>query len=148
MTERHCGELGQQRGRRPAGQEVEWISEQDRLQVGDRLHPRYVADYLRLLLDGAHVIHRQAVQQVHQDHHDQEDEGDEEGEGDPGQPGAGVDGDVGELQLADEHGDGLDETGPGTVEVDIVIIVRDETRQVLKVKIVTSFITSKGFIIF
>ena len=51
MTERHGGEPGQQRGRRPPGQQVEGISEQDRLQVGDRLHPRDVADYLRLLLE-------------------------------------------------------------------------------------------------
>ena len=139
MTERHGGEFCQERGRRPASQEVEGISEQDGLQVGDRLNPGDVADNLRLLLDGAHVVHGQAVQQVHQDHHDQEDEGDEEGEGDPGQPRAGVDGDVGKLKLADEHGYGLDEAGPGSVEVDVVIVVRDETRQVLKVKTVNKF---------
>ena len=61
--------------------------------------------------------YRQAVEEVHQNNHDQEHKGEEEdiAEG-------RVEGDVGELELPDEHGEGLDQAETKVVEEGIVSI--------------------------
>ena len=117
----------------PVGEEVERVAEQDGLQVGDRLHPGDVAHDLRLLHDQASVGDGEAVQEVHQDDDDEEDKGDEEGEGEPGQLGLRVDGDVGEFELADKHGDCFHKTCPGSVKVDVVVVASFESREILSV---------------
>ena len=70
--------------------------------------------------------YRQAIEEVHQNDNDQEDESEEEevAEG-------GVEGDVGELQLANEHGEGLDQAEAkvvkeGIISVDATIVFMEE----------------------
>ena len=85
VAKSHGRQSSQEGGRRPVGEEVEGVAEQDGLEVGDRLHSRDVAHDLRLLHDQPSVGDREAVQEVHQDDDDEEDEGDEEGESQPGE---------------------------------------------------------------
>ena len=99
--------------------------------MGDRFHSRDVAHDLRLLHDQPGVRDGEAVQEVHQDDDDEEDEGDEEGKGKPGQFRVRVDGDVRELKFANKHGDRLDQARPRPVKVNVVVIARYETREVL-----------------
>ena len=55
--------------------------------------------------------YRQAVEEVHQNNHDQEHKGEEEDVAE-----GRVEGDVRELELADEHGEGLDQAETKVVE--------------------------------
>ena len=68
-------------------------------------------------LKASSTSYRQAIEEVHQNDNDQEDESEEEevAEG-------GVEGDVGELQLANEHGEGLDQAEAKVVEEGILSI--------------------------
>lgn len=125
---RHLGHYG---GWRPVGQEVEGVPQEDALQVGDCLYPGDVADDLRLGHDDAGVRDGQTIKEVHQDDNNQEDEGDQEGEGDPGETRRGIDGDVRELQLSNKHSGGLHQAGPRSVKVNVVVVVRLESRHVL-----------------
>ena len=70
--------------------------------------------FLKILKEDSH---RQAVEEVHQNDHDQEHKGEEEdiAEG-------RVEGDVGELELSNEHGEGLDQAETKVVEEGIVSI--------------------------
>ena len=79
--------------------------------------PRFDADDLGLGEQLANVTHGQAVEQVHQDDDGDEDKEDEEGEVEEGERVAAVYGQVGELQLADEHGESLEDAGPQSVKV-------------------------------
>ena len=63
---------------RNVGEKVEWISQEDTLNVGDCFHARDVGVDLCLLLDVIGVIDGDTVEEVHEDDHDEEDEGEEE----------------------------------------------------------------------
>ena len=73
--------------------------------------------FVKQHLKASSTSYRQAVEEVHQNDNDQEDESEEEevAEG-------GVEGDVGELQLANEHGEGLDQAEAKVVEEGIFSI--------------------------
>ena len=71
--------------------------------------------YLRLLPDDPRVRDGQPVQEVHHDDHDEEDEGQEEEVAD-----GGLEGKVGKLELADEHGEGFDDAQAEGVEEGVV----------------------------
>ena len=88
--------------------------------------PGLDADNFSLGKKFSNVRHSQAVEEVHQNDNDQEDESEEEevAEG-------GVEGDVGELQLANEHGEGLDQAEAkvvkeGIISVDATIVFMEE----------------------
>ena len=69
---------------------------------------------LKILKEGSY---RQTVEEVHQNDHDQEHKGEEEDVAE-----GRVEGDVGELELSNKHGEGLDEAETKVVEEGILSI--------------------------
>ena len=95
--------------------------------------PWFDADDLGLGEQLANVTHGQAVEQVHQDDDGDEDEEDEEGEVEEGERVAAVNGQVRELQLADEHGESLEDARPWLVKViHPVLVFRVVTNKALQ----------------
>ena len=104
---------------RPVGQEVKRVPEHHGLHVRDNLHLTLVEVDLGLGLDDARVANGQTVQQVHHDHDDEKDEGQKEEVAH-----RGLEGQIGELQLPDEHGEGLDDAEAEKVKESVFIFLR------------------------
>ena len=100
-----------------ASQEVGGISQQGGLSLGDDLHPADVSVDLRLLPDEPGVADRQAVEEVHQDHDNQEYKQQEEDVAE-----GGVERNIGELEFANEHREGLDQSESDSIEERILFI--------------------------
>ena len=85
--------------------------------------PGVEAGQLCILLKLANVGDGEAIEEVHQGDHHHQDEEDQEGEGGRGQCWVSIDGKVGELKLADEHGRHLDKAEPRSVEERVFLLL-------------------------
>ena len=84
--------------------------------------PGVEASQLCILLKLANVGDGEAIEEVHQGDHHHQDEEDQEGESGRGQCWVSIDGKVGELKLADEHGRHLDQAEPRSVEERVLLL--------------------------
>ena len=85
--------------------------------------PGVETSQLCILLKLANVGDGEAIEEVHQGDHHHQDEEDQEGEGGRGQGWVSIDGKVGELELADEHGGHLDQAEPRSVEERVFLLL-------------------------
>ena len=98
---------------RDVGEEVEGVAEEHRLKSGDCPHLRPIREDLGFLSDCSGVADGKTVE-GHEEH-----KAEEEAVSKGSEVAVKIDGDVAELELANEHRGGLDQGGSGLVEEDI-----------------------------
>ena len=98
------------------------------------LIPWLDADHLGVPDNLPNVSHGKTVEQVHQDHNHRQHKDEKEDVGDNGESLAGVDGDVREVELPDEHGKRPNDSCPGAVKEFqfVFVILLDIIVQVLQ----------------
>ena len=97
-------------------EEVEGVSKEDTLHVGDGFYPGDVGVNFCFLFNVTSVIDSKAIEEIHEDNNNEKDEGQEKDIGHYSKIGATVDWYVTELQFSNKHGRGLHQREPSSVE--------------------------------